>query len=126
MNKLELMNKIEAMPTRSAWSAGVKLYALDLVGDLDDQGEFYGNPANRKELLNGADDWNHYSWSGCSLIYDGDIASRLCTPSEFKRKRGGQLPPNNFEQWLDVQARALNQAARHIMRIMKNSMEVTK
>lgn len=49
------------------------------------------------------------------LIYDGDIAERLCTPSEYKRKRGGDFQPNSRETWLDVQARALYQAARWII-----------
>ena len=55
-------------------------------------------------------DFNEYSWGGCSLIYDYDIAKRLCTPSEYKRKKGGELNPNSHEQWLDTQARALYQA----------------
>ena len=29
--------------------------------------------------------WQEYSDDGCSLIYDGDIAARVCTPSEYKR-----------------------------------------
>ena len=32
------------------------------------------------------------------MIYDSDIAERLCTPSELKRKRGDELPPNSRER----------------------------
>ena len=39
----------------------------------------------RAALLNGAVSWQEYSDGGCSLIYDGDIAARVCTPSEYKR-----------------------------------------
>ena len=39
----------------------------------------------RAALLNGAERWQEYSDGGCSLIYDGDIAARVCTPSEYKR-----------------------------------------
>lgn len=70
-----------------------------------------------RALLNGASDWSAYSWGGCSLIYNGDIAARLCAarlccPSELKKTREGERRPNSREEWLDVQARALSQAAR--------------
>ena len=66
-------------------------------------------------MMNGAENWRRYSYGGSSLIYDKDIAERLCTPSELKRTRGGMRKPNSSETWLDVQTRALNQAARIIM-----------
>ena len=61
-------------------------------------------------MLNGAKDWNQYSWGALSLIYDCDIAERLSAPSELKKTRGGERRPNSREEWLDVQARALQQA----------------
>lgn len=114
---------IENKPTQSAWDNGVKVYALELLESLEEGiNDGYIDPADlespallKKALLNGAADWAQYSWGGCSLIYDGDIAERLCTPSEYKHKRGGELPPNSRETWLDVQARALYQAARWII-----------
>ena len=119
----KIREAIENKPIRSAWNRGVKSYAVDLLDELAEniQGgyidpEDLDSPALlKKALLNGAADWNQYSWGGCSLIYDGDIAGRLCTPSEYKRKRGGDLQPNSRENWLDVQARALYQAARWII-----------
>jgi hypothetical protein len=79
-----------------------------------------------KAMLNGADSWSQYSYGGCSLVYDGDIAERLCAPSEFKKKRGGELPPNAREQWLDVQARALNQACNRVTRLYTHIMQEGK
>lgn len=119
----KIRETIESKPARSAWDNGVKVYALELLDELAEniQGgyidpEDLDSPALlKKALLNGAADWNQYSCGGCSLIYDGDIAERLCTPSELKRKRGGDLQPNSRETWLDVQARALYQAARWII-----------
>ena len=104
---------------RSAWSAGVQQYAMDLLDALDEHMEYVKrNPANVDELgkwmLNGANNWKHYSWSGCSLVYDGDIARRLCTPSELKKTRNGERKPNRDEEWLDTQARALFQASNLI------------
>lgn len=119
----KIREAIENKPTRSAWSRGVKSYAVDLLDELAEniQGD-YIDPADlespallKKALLNGAADWNQYSWGGCSLCYDCQIAERLCTPSELKRKRGGDLQPNSRETWLDVQARALSQAARWLI-----------
>lgn len=54
------------------------------------------------------------AWGGSALVYDGDIAAALCTPSELKRTRNGDRRPNSREEWLDVQARALRQAFRRM------------
>ena len=115
----QLKKAIEAEPARSAWDKGIKLYALELIEELPADQEFYGSPADKKELLNGADDWQQYSEGGCTLIYDGDIAERLCNPSEYKRTREGERQPNARENWIDVQARALYQAANLILRLAK-------
>ena len=76
-------------------------------------------------MLNGARDWNEYSCGGCSAIYDEHIARRLCTPSELRRTYYGNRRPNNRETWLDVQARALFQAAANIRRAAA-ALEATK
>ena len=91
----------------SAWYRGVAQYAVELVENIEAD-EI--TSISEEMLLSGAQDWAQYSWGGCSLIYNRDIAERLCTPSEFKRTRGGELNPNSKEQWLDTQARALYQA----------------
>jgi hypothetical protein len=70
-----------------------------------------------KACLNGAEDWSQASWGGCYECYDGDIAKRLCTPSELKKTRNGERRPNASEEWLDVQARALYQAFRRIYQL---------
>ncbi len=107
MKNEELYKKIEGAPVKSAWTKGVKEYALELIEGA--KIELTRDNA-RTVLLNGAENWREYSWGGCSLIYDLDIAERLCTPSELKKKKGGELKPNPREEWLDVQARALHQA----------------
>lgn len=101
---------------RSAWDKGVTLYAIELLDNLDNRAAIDTPDGLRVALLNGARNWDEYSWGACSLIYDTDIAERLCTPSEFKRIRGGDRRPNSREEWLDVQARALYQAFRLICR----------
>jgi hypothetical protein len=103
----EITARIQATSPRSAWSRGVKLYDLELLESLE--GEY-----TEAALLNGAENWRAFSYGGCALIYDADIAERLCSPSELKRKKGGDLPPNASETWLDCQKRALTQAARLI------------
>lgn len=112
----DIATAIEARNERSAWSRGVKEYALELAEELRERIEWEGeNPWNRKELekwlLNGASDWMQYSCGGCSLIYNGDIARRLCTASELKKTDNGRKDPNPRESWLECQARALYQAA---------------
>lgn len=100
---------------QSAWSKGVALYAQELLEDFHSN---YGDefPITKDRLLNGASDWEEYSYGGCSLIYDADIAERLCSPSELKKVRGGDRNPNSRETWLDVQARALYQASRILLK----------
>lgn len=118
----EIKKELEARKDRSAWSKGVTVYALELLEEYQERAEYEGREAaDRAEfkawLLNGADSWESYSYGGSSLIYNGDIAKRLCCPSEYKRTREGERRPNSREEWLDVQARALYQAACRLSRI---------
>lgn len=117
--------ELEARKDRSAWGRGVNAYALELVEELRERAAYEGrNPEPGKEcrewMLNGAQDWNQYSWGGSSLIYDGDIAERLCTPSELKKTRHGERRPNSREEWLDTQARALYQACNRVARVYRS------
>lgn len=97
---------------KSAWRKGVELYAEELREALAEN----NLPATKENMLNGASTWSQYSYGGSALIYDTDIAERLCTPSELKRKKGGDLQPNSSESWLDCQARALHQACAIVLR----------
>lgn len=116
---------ITTAPARSAWARGVRAYAAELCENLRRAAAYAtetGKPsplADRetvcKALSNGTRDWSEYSWGGCALIYDGDIAARMCTPSELRRTHGGQRDPNPHETWLDVQARALHQAGAAVL-----------
>nr|DAP26633.1 MAG TPA: hypothetical protein [Bacteriophage sp.] len=74
-------------------------------------------------MLNGAQDWEQYSWGGSALIYDYDIAERLCCPSELKKTRNGERRPNSREEWLDVQARALYQAASRVVNAYREEVQ---
>lgn len=124
-----LENELNGVKTRSAWSKGVKAYAFDFLDCLDEYAS-YGDwtmatvteynehlrsdvinaEAFKRLLLNGANDWRVYSYGGGAIISDFEIARRLCTPSEFKKRHKGDYAPSRGENWLDVQARALYQA----------------
>lgn len=106
----EIINIIESTNPRSAWNKGVKIYALEILEEMPKNVEYGTIEAMKADALNGAQNWTQYSWGACSLIYDRDIAIRLCTPSELKKTRNGERRPNRNEEWLDVQARALFQA----------------
>lgn len=99
---------------RSYWRQGVEKYIDSIIYERY-AGERYVDIDNPEVFLNGAKSWREYSYSGNALIYDQDIAMRLCTPSEYAKKKEGILPPNGFETWLDVQARALAHAYISIM-----------
>lgn len=122
-NTQKIMDAIKARKARSAWARGVKLYALELAESLDwffETGALTDDDLKDRYrletgMLNGAAGWHDFSWGGCSLIYDSDIAARLCTTSELKRSDYGRRDPNSIEQWLDTQARALSQASRLVI-----------
>lgn len=105
----------------SAWKKGVKEYALELAETLvenytsDDVCNFN---ILKKALLNGASSWNEYSYGGCSLICDTEIAERLSTKTELKLTKNGEKQPNKNETWLDVQARALFQASNIVAKVL--------
>lgn len=111
---------------RSAWGRGVTAYALELLAELEEHTEggwlsledLYTVKGRHSAMLNGASDWAQYSWDGCSLIYNSDIAERLCTPSELKKTRGGEWRLNSNEEWLDTQAKALCQASKRASRAL--------
>lgn len=114
-----IRNSINAKTGRSAWARGVIAYANDLLDDLEtaiSDGYFSEKDLSNWNLtelalLNGASDWRQYSEGGCAMCYNHQIASRLCAPWELKKTNNGAKDPNPRESWIDVQSRALYQAA---------------
>lgn len=123
----EIRARLEAVKTRSCWDRGVKGFALDLLESYENICEYCehdGQPIpelNEETLLDGAADWRAYCYGGGALIYDGDIAKNLCTPSELKRTDNGNKAPNDREGWQDVQARAYYQAFRLLESCVKST-----
>ena len=126
-----IRNAIESKTYRSAWDKGVTAYALGLLDTLTesincgyfDPADLVSPSAVHNALLNGARDWTEYSYGGCALIFNGEIAERLCTPSEIAKTRFGDRMPNGRENWVDVQARALWQAERRIWQTIRELMQ---
>lgn len=105
---------------KSAWSNGVKQYMHDFI---DYDFTLFVKLTNSKDfkefehvLLNGADNWGHYSWGGCSLCYNYDILERLCPASIIKKYENSSMV--NGVELLDIQARALKQACKRLYNIM--------
>ena len=129
-----IRKELDGMNQRSAWKRGVNEYAQGFVDDLEEWTEggyiTLEDIQNTKKLenilLNGANNWSHYSWSGCSLCYNYQIAERLCSPSELKKTRNGMRDPNSREGWLDVQARALAQAYWRVRKAIAKVREAAK
>ena len=116
--------KVSESKTRSAWERGVKAYAEELVEELReaveggyiDESDLSNRRLFERAMLNGAADWKQYSEGGSALCYDCQIAERLCAPWELRKTDGGCKDPNPRESWIDVQSRALTQAARLVLR----------
>ena len=110
-----IANAEKIAPKRIYWDRGVNLwYNFPMSTSVKDL---------EKIALNGAENWKQYSYGGCSLCYDFQIATRLCTPSEFERVERGNKQPNSRENWLDVQSRALYQAWQIVSRAINMSTE---
>lgn len=103
----------------SAWDRGVNAMCEAILSHFTEAEDITHDSIIHGVLRNGASDWSAYSYGGCALVYDSDIAKMFCTPSELRRKRGGELPPNGRETWLDVQARGLRHAARLIRQTVR-------
>lgn len=119
MNKQELLKAVENKKTTSTWDKAISLYAYELIEEIE-QEEITLDDIKNGLLLNGANNWEQFSYSGCSLVCNYDIAKRLSTLSAFKKSKEGQYNPNKYENWLDCQARALRQAERRIKNILLN------
>ena len=120
----EVLTELKEHPARSAWDKGVRVYAEELFREYVIEGLHIRDVKARigkiveKDLLNGAESWEQYSYGGCALAYDAEICERLCSPSMQRKKCEGALPPSADESWLDWQARALKQAARLVVRVV--------
>lgn len=129
MLKNKMYEKLRKYQQKSAWEKGVKLYAYEIVENVIKNYKYSSNDvnieynfSNIEEQMSGSSSWKEYSRGGRSLIYDIDIAQRLCTYSELKRLKKGYIEdevrrPNKNEDWLEVQARALNQASNLVTRL---------
>lgn len=120
-----VVNEVEKAKTRSAWSKGVKAYALEMLESFEERrrwNEENGESVSEldeRTALNGAHDWSAWAYGGCGLVYDAYIAERLCTPSELKKLHGGARVPAGAATWCDIEARAARQAWRMIAEVVR-------
>lgn len=129
-----LTAQLATVKNRSAWDRGVQQYAEDFAAELAENlnggyislDDLRTGKGAEEAMLNGADNWNQYSYGGSSYIYDWDIARILCTPSELKRTRNGERNPNSRETWLDVQARALFQACNRTKKAIRRAFKTVE
>ena len=118
MKKELIIRELENMKkrfARSAWDKGVYDYAFDILEPLGDELE----NVKADTLMNGVNTWTDYSYGGCALISDDDIAKRMCAPSEYKKYLNAGLNSklSDSDYWLgNVQTRALFQAMAKIRR----------
>lgn len=96
---------------RGQWNKTMAYYADFLLDSYIDICKWYADqneaiPAlSLDTVLNGALGWHQYSYGGCALVYDGDIAKTVFTPAQFTKWEQGRKVTD--EPMLDIQARAL-------------------
>lgn len=118
-------NEVNNTKTRSAWSKGVKAYALEMLESFEEWRKW--NEENGESVpeldertaLNGAKDWSAWTYGGCGLVYDCAIAERLCTPSELRKLDGGERVLSGAATWCDIEARAARQAWQMIAKAVR-------
>lgn len=116
INRKEFYNYTLTINTacRAQWEKGVEFYAHFLAEKLNDN--YLPENIEVKDifkiLLNSAENWHQFAWSGSGQVYNEDIAKTLLTPSQRKRItlsdtfRGYSL--------LDLEAHALAEAAARV------------
>ena len=123
-NKKDLLNYNNIIQTLEEWkkhtSTKLDKAILDDAIALLDNLKYTSYQINtlkdvRKALLNGARDWNQYSYGGCALVYNYDIAKHYLSEDkqqDFKFKRGPEKGCWNGIKLLDFQATCLREASR--------------
>ena len=116
-NLSTLRGLVSSSSARSAWSRGVRAYALDLLDNIEEMSNYemsnFGEylAISEEVALNGAGCWSNYAAGGCGLVYTSAILERLCTASELRRlNRSGRSDIDEIE----IEGRALFQAWRLI------------
>lgn len=79
--------------TRSTEDRAVLVYMAELVDNIRHHSVEFASFAQDIEriCLNGADDWQHYSFSSCSLCYNDQIAELILPPSRRNRYSSERL-----------------------------------
>ncbi len=116
----DIRQKISALPARTKWDKGVRGYAKELFDDYINSlnikdGTIRIGKITEADLLRGAKDWGQYSWSCLSEVDNAIICERLCNKAEIRKTNNGEFRLNPNEDWRDVRARALSQAAHLVL-----------
>lgn len=101
-------------------------YALELIDQLESSSlldciDYRNSEHLEKAMLNGADNWHHYSHGGCSLCYNYDIAKELYPDSDYADLENlyyeiaGEDSCSFGEFLLDKQAEKLEEAAELVI-----------
>lgn len=67
---------LENVKPRSAWMKDVKEYTLEMLESIENADVIYSKEELKKAVLSGADSWEEYSYGGCALVYNFDIAEK--------------------------------------------------
>lgn len=110
---------LKAMKVRSAWENGIIQYAFDMLDRAEENGYTELTAGDLKKAFFGSVTISESSYGGDWLVSNESICKRLCTPSEYKLRKGGERRPNRNETWFDVQYRALFQADAKIYSIIR-------
>lgn len=116
-NLSTLRGLVSSSCARSAWSRGVRAYALDLLDSIEEMSNYemnnYGEylVISEEVALNSAGSWSNYAAGGCGLYNTSAILERLCTASELRRLNRSSRSDIDA---IEIEGRALFQAWRLI------------
>ena len=109
---------------KAVWEYGIEVLDSVATNGDDENRELWTQDKLRDLLLNGAFDyykpydeqahWKRYSEGGCSLIWNIEIAQRVCTPNQYKKLEDKINSGDDTHDWIMIQARCLFDAAQLI------------
>lgn len=124
---IELRDELYATPAETVWRSGVRSYAVELFTDVAEARglnifDDVTVEITETELLNGADNWLHFSKGGCALVFNEDICRRLYGNKTHEKFFKSKNTSQNQPDWIELQAKALESAAKLVMKTVNKSI----
>ena len=128
MTAQNFRNEIAYQIVHRPWSGQFELqtlyYAFELLEQVAEKNDLQNVQSFtdfQTKCLAGAPDWNRFSYGGCSLVSEYEIAKRFL-PNLVGDKT--PKPPHAAADWMEVQAKVLPMACRRLWYAVRKAQSV--